>query len=75
MPNQILTAIVSLLFCVTPVLAATATGTVDPAAKWKVVNGTKIPVPPHEHPRVYLRAKQVPELKQRIACPALKDIV
>lgn len=42
---------------------------------WKEVGGVKVPVPPAEHPRVCLRAKQAEELKGRLEEPALAPIV
>ncbi|SHE82370.1 heparin/heparan-sulfate lyase [Mariniphaga anaerophila] len=41
--------------------------------EWKSVNGVEIPIPPKEHPRLYIRAHQIPELKMRLENPALKD--
>lgn len=43
-------------------------------AKWKNVNGVSIPIPPNEHPRLYLRAHNIPELKERMKDPDLKDV-
>lgn len=41
-------------------------------AKWEVVNGVSTPIPPNEHPRLYLRSHNIPELKERMDDPALK---
>ncbi len=43
-------------------------------AQWKEVNGTNIPIPPNEHPRLYLRSHDIPELKERLSDPDLKDV-
>jgi hypothetical protein len=43
-------------------------------AKWKDVNGVSIPIPPSEHPRLYLRSHDIPELKNRINDPALAKV-
>ncbi|MHB8897548.1 MAG: heparin/heparin-sulfate lyase HepB, partial [Thermoguttaceae bacterium] len=41
---------------------------------WKEVDGTRIPVPPNEHPRLYLRAAHVAALPSRLSDPALKPV-
>jgi len=41
---------------------------------WKTVNNISIPVPPAEHPRVFLRARDIDDLKRRIAHPVLKPV-
>jgi len=46
-----------------------------PAAEWKAVDGTKIPVPPTEHPRLYLRASEAAQMKSRLEDPSLKGAV
>lgn len=47
----------------------------SPAAVWKDVAGTKIPVPPGEHPRLYLRAGDVERLAPRLEDPSLQPVV
>jgi len=42
------------------------------AVVWHEVNGVSIPVPPGVHPRLYLRAQHLPDLKERMNDPALK---
>jgi len=44
-------------------------------AKWKEVQGVRVPVPPPEHPRLYLRAKNIPDLAARLGHPVLKPVV
>ena len=41
---------------------------------WKDVEGARIPVPPAEHPRLYLRAEHVDQLADRLADPVLTPI-
>lgn len=43
--------------------------------EWKVVEGARIPVPPAEHPRLYLRATDVAALPARLAAPTLASVV
>ncbi len=43
-------------------------------AKWMEVNGVSVPAPPPEHPRVFLRARDVEDLKRRTAHPILKPV-
>jgi heparin/heparan-sulfate lyase len=42
--------------------------------KWTEVNGVRIVLPPAEHPRLYLRARDLPDLKRRMTDPVLKPI-
>ena len=42
---------------------------------WKDSNGTKIPVPPSEHPRLYLRDEHVGDLKSRLEHPVLDSVI
>jgi hypothetical protein len=50
-------------------LAACASG-----GDWTEFEGVRIPAPPHEHPRLYLRAENVPDLRRRIEHPVLKPV-
>lgn len=43
--------------------------------EWKEADGARVPVPPREHPRLYLRAKDVPDLATRLKHPALGPVV
>lgn len=38
-------------------------------ATWKEVDGVTVPIPPQTHPRLYLQACDVPQLKERIRTP------
>ena len=52
-------------------LAAPALGGVGGELSWKEIDDARIPIPPTEHPRLYLRAEHVAELPERLADPAL----
>lgn len=65
-------AIILLLFFFYIIPSLKAQNIVD--AKWKEVNGVQIPIPPNEHPRLYLRAHNLSELKERMSDPDLKDV-
>ncbi|HOD82337.1 MAG: Heparin and heparin-sulfate lyase precursor [Planctomycetes bacterium ADurb.Bin126] len=54
-------------------MASVAAGQAKPIA-WKDVRGVRLPVPPAEHPRLYLRASQVAALKARLEHPMLKPL-
>lgn len=54
--------------------APAATGT-TPALAWKNVEGTRVPVPPAEHPRLYLRAAQAAQIAARLTDPVLAPVV
>lgn len=43
--------------------------------QWQEVDGTKIPVPPAQHPRLYLRAEHGAQLSQRLKDPVLQRAV
>ena len=38
------------------------------------MDGVSVPLPPHEHPRLYLRARDLPDLERRIQHPRLKPV-
>jgi heparin/heparan-sulfate lyase len=42
---------------------------------WQEMDGVRVPVPPAEHPRLYLRAEQVAQLPQRLKDPVLQPAV
>jgi hypothetical protein len=46
-----------------------------PGLRKKTVNGQEIPLPPPEHPRLYLRARQAAGLGARLTHPALAPVV
>jgi hypothetical protein len=43
--------------------------------EWEETNGARIPIPPPEHPRLYLRAEHAAQLAQRLKEPALRTTV
>ena len=61
--------VVALLVALTSALPAAA------EMQWQEVDGTKIPTPPAEHPRLYLRAEHVAQLSQRLKAPVLQRAV
>jgi hypothetical protein len=60
-------AVVSLLICVPG-------RTEQAGVQWTTFDGVSIPVPPAEHPRLYLRARDIPDLNRRTTHPVLKPI-
>src|SRR5262245_15015023 len=44
------------------------------AAGWTTYDGVPIPTPPAEHPRLYLRAGDLADLKRRTTHPALRPV-
>lgn len=62
-----LRSICGLLVCTTPLFAA--------ELAWKNVEATKIPVPPADHPRLYLRRTDAAALPQRLKDPVLQPII
>ena len=64
-----------LLRCTLAVIIGCSLGQIGLAKiEWKEVQGTKIPVPPNEHPRLYLRAEHVAALPARLADPVLEPV-
>lgn len=50
-------------------------GTKSPVdAKWMEVDGISIPVPPAEHPRLFLRSRDIGDLRRRLVHPVLKPV-
>jgi hypothetical protein len=47
----------------------------DAEIQWQEAEGTRIPLPPAEHPRLYLRAQHVAQLPQRLKEPVLQRAV
>jgi hypothetical protein len=56
-------------------VAATCTLPAEAQMQWQEIEGVRIPVPPAEHPRLYLRAEQVAQLPQRLKNPVLQPAV
>ena len=44
------------------------------AVEWTTYDGVSIPVPPAEHPRLYLRAADLPDLQRRTTHPVLRPV-
>jgi len=55
----------SVNYCLSPDLQA------SDDLEWMEVEGTSIPVPPPEHPRLYLRQRHISDLKKRMTYPVL----
>ena len=47
----------------------------DSQVQWTSVEDTRLPVPPAEHPRLYLRAEHVAKLPARLKDPVLQPAV
>jgi hypothetical protein len=60
-----------LIACTVPLYA----GGGSPAdARWMDLDGISVPVPPAEHPRLFLRARDLGDLKRRTTHPVLKPV-
>ena len=46
-----------------------------PEISWKVINGISIPVPPQEHPRLYLRSPQAEAIASRLEDQILQPVI
>lgn len=55
--------------------AASVAASDERNAQWHEADGIRIPVPPMEHPRLYLRAEHVAQLPQRLKEPVLAPAV
>jgi hypothetical protein len=47
----------------------------DAQIQWQETEGTRVPLPPAEHPRLYLRAEHVAQFPQRLQDPVLQRAV
>lgn len=63
-----------LFFALCLLCANTGSAAEPPKEQWKEFDGVTIPVPPREHPRLYVRSKDIPELRARLKDPALQDV-
>lgn len=45
-----------------------------PDLQWMDADGVKVPAPPAEHPRLYLRARDLDYLKRRVEHPGLRGV-
>ena len=43
--------------------------------EWKTIEGVKIPAPPKEHPRLYLRARDLDGFKRRYGHPSIQKLI
>jgi heparin/heparan-sulfate lyase len=64
-----------IVFVVAALVVLTFPLPVVAAAPWQEVDGAKIPTPPAEHPRLYLRAEHVAQLPQRLQDPVLQPAI
>ncbi len=56
-------------------IAANPAPSTETEIKWQAAGGVRIPTPPAEHPRLYLRAEHVKQLPQRLKEPSLQPAV
>ncbi len=56
-------------------LAAAVVSAATPPLSWVEGDGAQIPVPPPEHPRLYLRSEQAAQLPARLREPVLQPVV
>ena len=43
--------------------------------QWKEIDGISVPVPPSVHPRLYVRSGDIPELRERLKRPEVREII
>jgi heparin/heparan-sulfate lyase len=48
--------------------------TIDNPKDWMDAFGVQVPIPPNEHPRLYLRARDLDDLRRRIGHPVLQPV-
>jgi len=70
-----LKSVATVTFVIGVFLLADITLSARGQTRWQEVDGTRIPIPPVEHPRLYLRAEHVARLSQRLKEPALQPAV
>ena len=69
-----LTAILA-VSAVVPSPAQTETERKEKEVVWREMDGVRIPLPPKEHPRLYLREGDIPALKEKMNTPEGKSIL
>ncbi len=63
------------MLCLVVVVASGSILPAETTTQWHKRDGTRIPVPPAEHPRLYLRAEHAGQLAQRLKDPVLAEAV
>jgi heparin/heparan-sulfate lyase len=56
------------------ILSAELSAQQRPEVKWTLIDSISVPVPPAEHPRLFLTSRDVPDLKKRVSHPGLKQV-
>ncbi len=64
-----------LTFCIIFTVISSSEGRGRTDAIWKEIDGVSVPVPPAEHPRLYVRAYEIPELKEKMKTPDGRKIL
>ena len=57
------------------ILSTESVSAAESSVVWMTEEGVRLPIPPAEHPRLYLRAEQVKQLPQRLTDPVLAPVV
>ena len=65
MIKRILLSLVAVTICV----AVSAQERDDKKVVWADMDGVTVPLPPKEHPRVFIRAEEIPSLKEKMVRP------
>ena len=64
-----------LTFCIIFTVISSSEGRGRTDAIWKEIDGVSVPVPPAKHPRLYVRAYEIPELKEKMKTPDGRKIL
>ena len=67
--------ILAMMFAAVLCLAAFAQERDQKKVVWVEMDGVTVPLPPKEHPRVFVRAEEIPALKQKMQHPDGKKII
>lgn len=67
--------ILSLILAAMPYLVCCASSSGRNDAEWKEMGGVTVPVPPAEHPRLYVRASDIPDVRARMESDEGKAIL
>lgn len=73
--NRTVLSIACIMIAAMPSIAAPAETAGESTLRWEAVDGTKIPIPPHTRPRLYLGPEQAAQLPARLKDPVLQPIV
>ena len=76
MTNANITKVIAAVIATCAITAvAEMTASAHNDAEWREIDGVTVPIPPAEHPRLYVRSSDIPELRERLKDPRVQKVV